>query len=133
MDLIASHPLSETVIRPHIGKRVIGVTHWGDPFCGTIQACRDGHLHLVPIGAELSPAKVKAIKSQLARRNKKRRPAKIKSIPKVSQQQLQKANISIYGPFGFGIAPGFRFGLGAGLGFALPLLAIGALFAWPFF
>lgn len=133
MELIAAHPLNEDLIRTHIGKPILGVTRWGDPFCGTIESCRDGSLYLVPLQRGLSQAKVKTLTTKLAKHNKKRSAAKIKSLPKASKQRLQKANISQYGPVGYGVGPGFGFGLGAGIGFALPLLAISALYAWPFF
>lgn len=102
---------------PYIGRPVFGYTHFGDPFFGVLNACADGHIHLMPLQCDkaITNAKIKKLKHR----------AKIKSA-KLKAHANSKAKISVYdgGPF----IPGFGFGLGAGIGFALPLFLIGALF-----
>lgn len=132
MEYVASYPLTEDVLTPHVGRNVVGYTVLGDPFCGKIQACKDGHIHLEPLGRSevVTSGKVNKLKNH-------RKRAKIKastSAQKSAKRVQEKAKISLYAypPYGYGygggFAPAFRFGLGAGIGFALPLLAIGALF-----
>jgi hypothetical protein len=123
MHLIASYPITEQTLTPYVGRPVMGFTHHGDPFYGTLKSCSDGKIYLTPLqGAAASPAAVKSMKKSLSNHPKAKKNA----------GKPNKAKISFFGPPGFGFG-GFGFGLGAGLGFALPLLTIAALFTAPFF
>lgn len=141
MEYIASYPLTEDALTPHIGRNVIGYTVLGDPFCGKIHACKNGHIHLEPLDrpGAVTSGKVKQLKNH-QRRSKPQKKASTSALKSAKRYQ-EKAKISLYGygnePYGYGygyggygggFVPGFGFGLGAGIGFVLPLLAIGALF-----
>lgn len=143
MEYVASYPLTEDVLTPHVGRNVVGYTLLGDPFCGKIHACKDGHIHLAPLERPdvVTSGKVNKLKNH-QKRAKTQKKATISSVKSAKRVQ-EKAKISLYGygyqpygyqPYGYGygygggFVPGFGFGLGAGIGFALPLLAIGALF-----
>lgn len=130
MHHIASYPITEQAVMPYIGQPVMGFTHHGDPFYGTLQSCSDGNLYLTPLqGAAATPAAVKSMQKELSNYSKNKKVAGKSNKRHLKSAKQQKANISFFGPVG----GGFGFGLGAGLGFALPLLTIGALFAAPFF
>lgn len=125
--IIGSYPLTEAMVTPYIGRPVVAVTHHGDRFVGTLQSCESGQIYLVPCqsaAASPNPAVVQGINKKRYKHSKGKR-LKISKHRKLkaSTASLEKARISWWG---------FGLGLAAGLGFAIPLLALGALFLAPF-
>jgi len=132
MHHIASYPLTEQALTPYIGRSVVGITHHGDRFVGTLQSCSEGQIYLVPIQRGAASAAVKSFKKQFTNHPQvKKHNSKTKHRTKISKNNMEKAKLSFWGP-GWGLGgAGFGFGLAAGIGFAIPLLVISALFAAP--
>lgn len=127
MHCIATYPISEEAITQYCGTPVMAVSHSGDQFIGTLDSCREGHLYMASLQHSYASAAVSNIEKKAKKNKKYKRWANGKKRPvNISKKSLEKASISFF-PAGLG------FGLGAGIGFALPLFALGALFTFPFF
>lgn len=112
MQRLASYPISAEVVRPHIGKTVIGMTCSGDMFCARIDRIEDGQVHFTheePPSAEQATAirRLPEVRDAKKRRNTK---------------AAQTAKLKAFSPY---------FGYRAGLSFAIPLILLAALFAFP--
>ncbi|CAM4472223.1 hypothetical protein [Paenibacillus tarimensis] len=135
MHMIACHPIIEDAIQPHCGRTVMAMTHSGDLFTGVMDRIQDGVVYFKP-AAGIPQAAVQQFQKQAAahpavKRLRKRRNRKALT----SGNKTKKAGTQAFGlgypGYGYGY-PGYGYP-GYGLGLAIPLFILAALFAAPFF
>jgi hypothetical protein len=131
MHLVASYPIQADLLKPYYGQPILAVTHHGDTVAGVIDCVKDGHIIMKPL--DYSAAQIQSAYTQ----------PKLKKITKgkkgkrlvLVKDKGEKAKVNFfpgYGYPGFGYPGyGFGFGLGDGLGFAIPLILLASLFAFP--